>query len=127
MKKLLLVISAAFLFTSVAGTASAKAPKKTPELLKKGQEVFTINCVACHGSSGMGDGPAAVALNPKPRSFAKDKFKNGDKPEQVFKSISEGLKGTPMVAYGHLPEADRWALVYHVLSFRSAKKAAKKR
>jgi mono/diheme cytochrome c family protein len=110
---------------TLSATAWAAPPKKTPELLKKGQEVFKLNCVACHGEKGLGDGPAAVALDPKPRSFAKDKFKNGEKPEQVFKTISEGITGTPMVAYGHLPEADRWALVYHVLSYRQPKKDKK--
>ncbi len=126
MKKLALIIVGS-LFIAASASAAPKAPKKTPELLKKGQEIFAINCVACHGSSGLGDGPAAVALNPKPRSFIKDKFKNGDKPGQVYKSISEGLPGTPMVAYAHLSDADRWALTYHVLSFRADKKATQKK
>lgn len=123
MKKLVLTIVGS-LFLAASATA---APKKTPELVKKGKDVFAINCVACHGASGLGDGPAAVALNPKPRSFIKDKFKNGDKPVQVFKSISEGLSGTSMVAYGHLSESDRWALTYYVLSFRTDKKASKEK
>lgn len=127
MKTTIILSALSLLCAATVSAAEPKAPKKTPELLKKGQEIFTINCVACHGDKGLGDGPAAVALNPKPRSFSKDEFKNGDKPAQVFKTISEGLPGTPMVAYAHLSEADRWALVYHVLSFRPAdKKKAKK-
>lgn len=122
MKKLAFTLVATLLLGS---SAFAKPPKKTKALLKKGQEVFTVNCVACHGEKGLGDGPAAVALDPKPRSFVNDKFKNGHKPAQVFKTISEGLAGTPMVAYGHLPEEDRWALVYHVLEFRKGKKGKK--
>src|SRR5258708_11667901 len=37
--------------------------KKTVE---QGEKIAKLNCVACHGAGGKGDGPAAVALNPKP-------------------------------------------------------------
>ena len=32
--------------------------------------IYQQRCTTCHGPQGMGDGPAATALNPKPRSFA---------------------------------------------------------
>lgn len=32
-------------------------------------------CATCHGITGAGDGPAAVALNPKPASFATAAFR----------------------------------------------------
>lgn len=125
MKKIVLTVMATLLLASTA-FAGPKAPKKTDALLKKGKAAFTTNCVACHGDKGLGDGPAAVALNPKPRSFVNDKFKQGDKPAQVFETISKGIAGTPMIGYGHLSEEDRWGLVYHVLSFRKADKKTKK-
>jgi mono/diheme cytochrome c family protein len=31
--------------------------------------VYTARCAACHGPRGAGDGPAAAALQPHPRSF----------------------------------------------------------
>jgi hypothetical protein len=31
--------------------------------------VFATRCTTCHGPQGLGDGPGAVALNPKPRNF----------------------------------------------------------
>jgi mono/diheme cytochrome c family protein len=102
--------------------AFAAAPPSSKELLEKGKASFNINCVACHGPKGAGDGPAAVALNPKPRNYATDTFKMGDKPEDVFKSISAGVTDTQMVAFGHLPEQDRWALTYYVLELRAAGK-----
>lgn len=96
----------------------AAAPKSTPDLLAKGKAAFTTNCATCHGDKGDGNGPAAVALNPKPRNFAKDTFKAGMKVEQVFDTITKGLPGTLMTPYGHIAEQDRWALAYYVLSFR---------
>jgi len=101
----------------------AAAPKPTPQLLEKGKASFTTNCAACHGDKGLGDGPAAVALNPKPRNYTTDKFKNGEAPEDIFKTLAQGLPNTAMVAFAHLPEEERWALAYWVVEL---KKAAKK-
>jgi mono/diheme cytochrome c family protein len=96
-------------------------PKKTPELLEKGKASFARNCSSCHGPRGEGDGAAAKALNPKPRNLVTDPLKNGSKPAQVFETLATGIKGTGMIAYKHLPEEERWALVYYVLSLHHAK------
>ena len=96
--------------------------KVTPALLEKGKGAYAANCVICHGDKGDGNGVAGAAMNPKPRNFLVDKFKLGEKPENVFKGISEGLPGTSMAGFGHLPEEDRWGLAHYVLSFRPAKK-----
>lgn len=99
-----------------SSAAFAREPSKAPtkEALEKGKAVFATNCVACHGETGAGDGPAGMVLNPRPRNFAKDPFKQGTKPEQVFKTITEGVPGTPMVGWPHLAEEDRWALAHYV-------------
>lgn len=95
------------------------APPKSQALLDKGKQSFLINCMACHGEKGAGDGPGAVALNPKPRNYAKDPFKQGDKPDEIFNTLSKGVPGTPMVAFSHLLEEERWALVYWVLELKA--------
>jgi high-affinity iron transporter len=97
------------------------APAKTPALIAQGKQIYegsAAGCFACHGLTGEGNGPVAFALNPKPRNFQKDPFKGGESVEQVFATISNGLKGTQMVAYDKLPESDRWALAYYVLAFK---------
>ncbi|MBX7115825.1 MAG: cytochrome c [Myxococcaceae bacterium] len=106
--------------TCVSLTAFAAPPASTPALLAKGKASYGTNCVPCHGEQGHGDGPAAVALNPKPRDYTKDTLKNGDKVEDIFKTLTEGLKGTTMVSFAHLPEEERWALAYHVTELRKA-------
>ena len=102
-----------------AGTVSKlKKPwVSTPDLVAKGKEQFTAQCVACHGSHGMGDGPAAGSLNPKPRNFTVDAgWKNGRKPSQVFKTLKEGIPGSGMASFSTLGVDDRWALVHYVRS-----------
>lgn len=34
-----------------------------------GKAVYTRLCASCHGATGVGDGAAAAAINPKPRNF----------------------------------------------------------
>lgn len=118
------VLSATLLGASLANAAE---PKLTPALVEKGKAAYTANCLICHGDKGDGNGAAGAAMNPKPRNFAKDPFKvaknkGNPTPADVFKSISEGVPGTAMVAFGHLPEEDRWGLAHYVLSFRKGKK-----
>lgn len=87
------------------------------EMLVRGQALFSQNCVACHGQSGRGDGPAAKGLNPPPRDFSQDGgWKNGYTMEGVWKTLQEGIKGSGMVAYDYLSKRDRMALVHYVRS-----------
>jgi len=113
MRKAVLVVT---LF--VGAVALAAPPASSPALLEKGKASFTLNCVPCHGVAGAGDGVAAAALNPKPRNFKVDAFKNGEKPENVFKTVSEGIPTTVMVSFAHLTEEERWSLAYYVLELR---------
>lgn len=104
--------------TTIALCLLAAPPKPTQELLDKGKAAYVTNCMACHGEKGSGDGPGAIALNPKPRSFATQPFKQGDKPDDVFKTLTGGVPGSSMVAFNYIPEGDRWALVYWVLELK---------
>ena len=96
----------------------AAPPKLTPELLKKGEASYKANCVACHGTSGAGDGEVGKMLKPPPRNFSKDKFKQGSKVADVFKTITSGVSGTGMAGYPHLTEEERWAMAYYVLELK---------
>ena len=39
-----------------------------------GKALYEKNCAACHGTSGKGDGPAAVSMRPKPRNLADEEY-----------------------------------------------------
>ena len=99
--------------------------------LAKGKGVFEGigACSSCHGMTGMGDGVAAAALDPKPRNFANGEFKfdtDGDgktgTEADLFNVVTNGAQkfgGSPMmVARPDIPEADRKALVKYVLSLK---------
>jgi len=115
-----LAAAAAVLFAFAARAGAP--PKKTPEILKEGKASYEMNCAACHGDAGKGDGPAGAALDPKPRDLVKGAFKKGTQAAQVFDTLTKGLDGTTMISFGHLSEQERWALTYYTLELRGAKK-----
>lgn len=104
---------------SQAGLASTCKVDKG--LIEKGKAAYkTATCNLCHGDNGAGDGPAAAGLNPKPRNLISEPFKNkkGATIEGIYDVTTNGLPGTTMTAYKHLPEADRCAISNYVLSLR---------
>lgn len=104
----------------LAAPKSAKSKFKKPwvateEIKAHGKELFVAQCTSCHGDAGKGDGPAAGSLDPKPRNFtAEAGWKNGRKPSQIFKTLTDGLDKMP--SFGSLPAEDRWSLAHYVVS-----------
>lgn len=83
--------------------------------LVRGEIVYSANCASCHGDGGLGDGPAAVGLNPAPASIAHTSQMMSD--AYLFWRVSEG--GVPfrtaMPAWkGVLDERARWDAINYV-------------
>ena len=114
-------------FSAAAGEPKSKAPKLTPELALKGRATYLASCAACHGEKGDGAGPTGMYLNPKPRHFEKEPFKQGESVEQVFATLNTGVAGTTMVAFPQLSEEERWATAWFVAHFRPSKDGKKAR
>jgi cytochrome c oxidase cbb3-type subunit I/II len=103
----------------LAGLAMSFTARAEDAQLAKGKTVFLNNCVACHGVDGDGRGPASVAIaGAKPRDFTKGVYKYGDRPEQMFETISKGVPGTAMPPWASLPEDERRAVIQYVLSLK---------
>lgn len=60
--RIVITIAAPALLAAMVTTASAQ--QKPEEDF--GKTEYEFNCAACHGTTGQGDGPAAVYLTPKP-------------------------------------------------------------
>lgn len=105
------------------------APKPSKELVTRGAEVWQqAKCWECHGQQGKGDGEKAGTLKEdlgyaiRPADLTTGQFKSGAGVEDIFRTMTTGLSGTPMPSYEQsLPEADRWALSYYVLSLSAFK------
>lgn len=89
---------------------------ENPDVIAHGAKVFANNCAICHGPKGLGDGPAGLSLNPRPRNFVEGKWKNGGDSATLFKTISTGIPGSSMANFSHIPALDRWSLVQFIRS-----------
>ena len=86
-------------------------------LLDRGKTEFENNCTQCHGTLGQGDGPAAATMNPKPRNLTSSEgWTNGFDAPGIFKTLTEGVKGTSMASFDYLSKLDRMALMHYVQS-----------
>jgi mono/diheme cytochrome c family protein len=104
-----------------AGAAGGGAVPSSPESIQRGQQLFAQNCASCHGPQGKGDGPAAVALNPKPADLTDAEWKHGGSPQQIYSVITNGVPGTAMVPWASIPEQGRWDLTNYVKSLSGGK------
>ncbi len=87
------------------------------ELLDRGETLYEQNCGPCHGERGLGDGPAASTINPRPRNLADSSgWVNAYDLPGIYTTLSEGINGTSMNAFDYLPKKDRMALVHFVQS-----------
>lgn len=65
----------------------------SPSLIKRGEELYKVHCLSCHGV----------------RTFV-------GSPKDVFKVLTVGVPGTRMPSYSDLGEKERWALTHYILS-----------
>jgi len=82
----LAMIGAALLLAGAAGAAD----QIPPAAQKEAQEIFKTRCTMCHGEGGKGDGPAGVALNPKPRDMTDPAWQKSVTDEHIEKIILGG-------------------------------------
>ena len=92
------------------------APTRPPDLAL-GASLYAENCAACHGATGLGDGPGSQGLDPAPIAFADMARARQRSLFGLYQVIGQGLDGTSMGSYAHLSSDDRWALAFYVGGF----------
>ncbi len=93
-----------------------RAPDRAPDMAGVAT-LYQQQCASCHGTTGAGDGPAGAGMDPPPIDFtdvARARERSVFALQQV---IEQGLEGTAMASYAHLPEAQRWALAFYIGQF----------
>jgi cytochrome c oxidase cbb3-type subunit 2 len=102
---------------------SRPAPSPNAELEALGQTLYTARCAGCHGAKGDGRGPQAAGLSIPPSSFVEGVYKlrstrSGSLPtdQDLFRTLTRGIHGTPMLPWTRLAQDQRWALVLKLKS-----------
>jgi cytochrome c len=96
-----------------------RAPKVSKASIELGKKLYEENgCVKCHGTLGRGDGPSAPTLvdewgHPiRAADLAQSwTLRGGSSREDIFRTMSTGLNGTPMPSFADALTVDqRWAI-----------------
>lgn len=95
-------------------------PSFSEDSLETGFQTYVeIGCARCHGEEGRGDGRSAPTLRDDWGDFIAPadltmpwNFRGGGSREDIYRSISTGLYGTPMAGFAEgLTEEQRWQIV----------------
>lgn len=98
--------------------------------LEEARQVYQdIGCALCHGDEGRGDGASAPTMVDDWGQFVRPAdltrpwtFNGGPTREDVYRSISTGLTGTPMAGFADgLTEEQRWQIVDFVTAISEGK------
>lgn len=81
-----------------------------------GKKIYNKMCWSCHGSSGVGDGPAGASLNPKPADLSITIFQQ-QTDGAIFWKINTG-RGTMASFENSLSEEQRWAVINYLRTFK---------
>jgi mono/diheme cytochrome c family protein len=86
-----------------------------------GKVLFDNVCATCHGPKADGNGPTAPTLKDiwnmpaKPADLRQPHLRCGDAPSDVYRILSTGMNGTPMIGYeGTLTPEQRWDIIAYV-------------
>jgi mono/diheme cytochrome c family protein len=94
------------LFASV--TLAAGAVDKAE--IKRGRQIYLLNCARCHGDNATGDGPDGRAFQPRPSDLRQDTILGAHDDEQLIRRIREGQPRLKIVSPTPLRSTDTEAL-----------------
>lgn len=112
---------------------SGPRPPEDAGTIERGQVVYDKHCAICHGENGDGKSIRSADMQRKPRDLSTGMYRYRSTPagslptdEDIYITISRGIRGTGMLPWFGLSSEDKWAVTYFIKTFseRFAKESA---
>lgn len=87
--------------------------------IARGAELFNINCTACHGTGGKGDGPVAAFLQNKKPVDLTGPIAVSLSDGAIFITITDGTVGGMPALNENLTVRERWDVVNYVRTLQT--------
>jgi mono/diheme cytochrome c family protein len=94
-------------------------PSSAPNI-QNGAAIFVQNCSACHGNTGLGNGPQSQQLPVTVPALGLEDIARSASPAQWFTMVSQGNLDRFMPPFsGTLSEQDRWDVISYALTLHT--------
>jgi cbb3-type cytochrome c oxidase subunit III len=95
--------------------ASPVYPIVPPDLVN-GAKIYNQECMQCHGTKGLGDGPQSAQLSVPVATLGLSDFARQYTPAEWFNVVTQGNMEKFMPAFGTLTDRQRWDVVAYAMS-----------
>ena len=100
-----------------AGDNTKVSPvKSSPAVIEEGKTLYVKNCQACHGKTGLGDGPKAKLLESSAGDFSGKEYQSQADGSLFFKT--EKGRGDMPSYKGKIEDNDIWKIVLYTRTFK---------
>lgn len=105
---------------SIPNMGAPENPVEADETsIARGEELFTINCLPCHGAAGKGDGPVAAFLQERKPADLTSAVVSSLSDGAIFLTISNGKLPFMVPMNENLTVRERWDVVNYIRTLQA--------
>ena len=93
-------------------------PAQAPDITN-GAAIYTEKCAACHGVTGMGDGPQGIQLGVTVTAFGLPEIAQVVSPAQYYEVVTRGRMDRFMPPFSSLNDQERWDVVAYAMTLHT--------
>jgi len=99
-------------------TLGSLFPDQTPNLAN-GAAIYAEKCAACHGETGMGDGPQGIQLGVTVTAYGLPEIARAASPAQWYEVVTRGRMDRFMPPFASLNDQERWDVVAYITTLHT--------
>src|SRR5512138_1082679 len=102
-----------------APTLGPLFPAEAPST-QNGAAIFVEKCAACHGKTGLGDGPQGIQLGVTVPAFGLPEIARPASPAQWYTTVTQGNMERFMPPFASLSDQERWDVVAYAMTLHTS-------